>query len=99
MCSLANRRWTTNGPASNIFGLEPNFGCCTANMHQGWPKLAANLWMGTADGGLAAIAYGPSTVTTLVAGNTSVVLEEQTSYPFRDSIHLTVKPERTVSFP
>jgi len=40
LCSLATRRWTSNGPASNIFGLEPNFGCCTSNMHQGWPKLA-----------------------------------------------------------
>jgi DUF1680 family protein len=98
-CTLANRRWSSNGPQSNIFGLEPNFGCCTANMHQGWPKLAANLWMGTPDRGLAAIAYGPSTVTALVAGNTSVVLEEQTGYPFRDSIQLTVKPERAVSFP
>ncbi len=97
-CTLANRRWSSNGPQSNIFGLEPNFGCCTANMHQGWPKLAANLWMGTPDGGLALIAYGPSTVTTRVAGGASVVIEEQTNYPFRDSIHLTVKPERAVSF-
>jgi hypothetical protein len=33
MCTLANRNWATNGPDSNLFGLEPNFGCCTANMH------------------------------------------------------------------
>jgi hypothetical protein len=37
MCSLGRRDWTTNGPESNLFGLEPNFGCCTANLHQGWP--------------------------------------------------------------
>src|SRR5262249_49879805 len=48
-------RWSTNGPDSNLFGLEPNFGCCTANMHQGWPKFAAHLWMQTPDHGLAAI--------------------------------------------
>ncbi len=47
MCSLSKRNWSSNGPESNIFGLEPNFGCCTANMHQGWPKLAASLWMAT----------------------------------------------------
>ena len=48
MCSLQKRDWTTNGPESNIFGLEPNFGCCTANMHQGWPKFAASLVDGNA---------------------------------------------------
>ena len=47
LCSLSKRRWETNGPESNLFGLEPNFGCCTANMHQGWPKLVASLWMAT----------------------------------------------------
>src|SRR5260370_38192499 len=99
MCSISNRRWATNGPQSNIFGLEPNFGCCTANMHQGWPKLAANLWMAAPGGGLAAIAYGPSTVTTLVVGHTSVLIEERTDYPFHVLIQLTVKPGRAVRFP
>ncbi len=99
MCSLANRRWSSNGPASNIFGLEPNFGCCTANMHQGWPKLAANLWMATPDEGLAAMVYGPSEVTTQVRGGTTVTLVETTEYPFRDTVTITVKAARPAQFP
>ena len=50
LCSLSPRPWSTNGPESNLFGLEPNFGCCTANMHQGWPKFAASLWMSDGKG-------------------------------------------------
>lgn len=29
-CDIRPRPWTTNGPESNVFGLEPDFGCCTA---------------------------------------------------------------------
>ena len=99
MCSLANNHWATNGAESNIFGLEPNFGCCAANMHQGWPKLASHLWMATPDGGLAAIAYGPSEVSTSLRGQTPVTIEEQTGYPFRDSVTLGIKLAKPSSFP
>jgi uncharacterized protein len=98
MCSLARRDWTTNGPESNVFGLEPNFGCCTANLHQGWPKFAASLWMASADGGLAVIAYAPSQVHTKING-ADVVVEETTGYPFRDRISLAVTTGAKVRFP
>ncbi len=98
MCSISTRRWTTNGPHANIFGLEPNFGCCTANMHQGWPKLAASLWMAAPGGGLAAVGYGPSEVRTQ-AGGSDVSISEQTEYPFRETVTLTVNPDRSASFP
>jgi len=98
LCSLSRRNWATNGPESNIFGLEPNFGCCTANMHQGWPKFAASLWMATPDDGLAAIAYGPSEVKTTVRG-VAVRVVEETDYPFRDTIRITVEPAQPVEFP
>ena len=56
----AGRTWNTNGPEANIFGVEPNYGCCTANLSQGWPKFAAHCGCDPQDGGLAAVAYAPS---------------------------------------
>jgi uncharacterized protein len=98
LCNVHPRAWTTNGPESNVFGLEPNFGCCAANMHQGWPKLAASLWMASEDGGLAAVVYAPSEVKTRVRG-VGVNITEATDYPFRDEVRLTVSPEAPVTFP
>lgn len=98
LCSLEKRAWTSNGPESNLFGMDVNFGCCTANMHQGWPKFAASLWMATADDGLAAVAYAPNEVKTMVAGGVPVTIVEETEYPFRDEVRLTVNPERAAAF-
>jgi hypothetical protein len=99
LCSLRPRHWTSNGPEANLFGLEPNFGCCTSNFHQGWPKLVASLWMATPDGGLAAAAWGPSEVQTTVRGGVEVKIVEQTEYPFRDTVTLAVTPSKAVAFP
>jgi uncharacterized protein len=98
LCSLSRRDWGTNGPESNVFGLEPNYGCCTANLHQGWPKFAASLWMASADDGLALAAYAPSQVRTSVKG-VDVAVDETTEYPFRDHVSLAVNPAAKVRFP
>jgi uncharacterized protein len=90
--------WTTNGPESNIYGLEPNFGCCTANMHQGWPKFAAHLWMSTPDEGIAAVAYAPGTARFTSRG-TPVTVALDTDYPFRETLRLTVTTDRPTRFP
>ena len=98
MCSLGRRDWGTNGPESNLFGLEPNYGCCTANLHQGWPKFAASLWMASADDGLALAAFAPSRVLTNVKG-VNVAIDETTEYPFRDRVSLAVSPAAKLRFP
>jgi hypothetical protein len=90
--------WTTNGPESNLFGLEPNFGCCTSNMHQGWPKFAAHLWMKVPGGGIAAVAYAPGTALFDVAG-TPVRVTCETDYPFREVLTIKVRPGKPVRFP
>ena len=98
-CSVRDGRiWNTNGPASNTFGVEPNYGCCTANLSQGWPKFAAHLWMQPAAGGLAAVAYAPSRVETTIDGvPVTIVLE--TDYPFRGTLRFSVTAGRPVRFP
>jgi DUF1680 family protein len=97
-CSLHHKPWTTDGPESNLYGLEPNFGCCTANFHQGWPKFASSLWMASHDGGLVAAAYSPCEVRTTVRGAAIHVIEE-TDYPFRDTVRITINPSKPTNFP
>jgi hypothetical protein len=90
--------WSTNGPDSNLFGLEPNYGCCTSNMHQGWPKFAAHLWMATPDEGIAVAAYAPSRAEFTSRGvKVSATLD--TDYPFRETLALTIAAERPARFP
>lgn len=98
LVSREKRDWTTNGPDSNLFGLEPNYGCCTANLHQGWPKFVAAMWMAPKDGGVAAMAYGPSEVH-LAISDVPVVITEQTSYPFGEDMKFKVNPAKPVRFP
>lgn len=103
-CSLHHKPWTTDGPESNLYGLEPNFGCCTANFHQGWPKFTNSLFMlsgdqdSDANDGLVAAAYAPCEVRTFVRG-THVSMVEETEYPFRNTVRLTVTPESLLEFP
>lgn len=99
LCTIDKRHWTNNGDASNTFGLEPNYGCCTANMHQGWPKFAANLWMATPDDGLACVAYGPCEVRAKVRGGRDVTVEVDTDYPFDETINMTVRISAETEFP
>ena len=99
LCSIdRDRNWTTNGPESNLFGLEPNYGCCTANFSQGWPKLAANLWMKTRDEGLAALVYAPCAIRTNIQ-DVPVEIDVETDYPFRDTVTIAVRTKSDVRFP
>lgn len=99
LCTVAKREWTNNGDDSNIFGLEPNYGCCTSNMHQGWPKFTSHLWMSTQDGGLAAIAYAPCEISTMVHKTVPVQITVETEYPFDETIRIRIGTKKPIQFP
>lgn len=95
--SREDRCWSSNGPDSNLYGLEPNFGCCTANMHQGWPKFVAHMWMHNNEDKIACIAYAPSQLNTQIDA-VPVTLRQETNYPFTQDIHFTVTVDAPVQF-
>lgn len=97
-CSIQeNPIYNTNSGESNLFGLEPNFGCCTANLSQAWPKLATSTFMKT-DKGLVAAVYAPCEINTKL-NNANVSIKVDTQYPFRDTISFEVKTDKAIEFP
>ncbi len=91
-----NPPFRTNGKEANVFGLEPNYGCCTANFNQGWPKLALSAFARSARG-IASCVFVPAEVNTKVNGvPVSVALD--TYYPYRGKLTYTVRAEAPVTF-
>jgi hypothetical protein len=71
--------------------------CCPGNINRAMPDYVIRMWMRANDGGLAAVYYGPSEVTTSVGGQ-PVTVTEETDYPFRDSIQFHFHASTPVTF-
>ncbi len=99
LVSDAARNWSTNRNQSNIYGLMPNYPCCLANMHQGWPRFVENMWMATNDNGLAAVALGPSVVKAKTGKGQEVTITETTDYPFNGIFRFEFSMEKSSRFP
>ena len=96
------------GSAASLYGPNsdhrPNFkfitACCAGNVNRMLPTYAQRMWMSSADGGLAAVLYGPSRVAAVV-GKTRrhVEIAEETTYPFSEQIELHIVSDEAVEFP
>ena len=87
-----------------MMAFQPNPGkrtaCCGGNVHRIFPNYAIRMWMQAADGGLAAVLYGPSKVKANVgAAREPVEIEQNTSYPFEEEIRFKIQADRAVGFP
>ena len=77
----------TNNSEAHLFGLEPNFGCCTANFGQAWPKFALSAVLAR-EGEVELASLLPLSAR---AGALTVTVD--TEYPFRLSARVTVEAE------
>lgn len=82
----------TNGKEAHLFGLEPNFGCCTANFNQGWPKFALSAFMHS-DNTIINSVMIPSE---LNADGVHIILE--TEYPFKNSAKYKISSDKDFAF-
>lgn len=75
----------TNNSESHLFGLEPNFGCCTANFNQGWPKLALSAFMHSGNKVISAVPVPSSLKTDKLA------VKLKTNYPFENRFEYEIE--------
>jgi len=88
--------FSSNGGGAHMFGLEPNYGCCTANFNQGWPKFARSAIMKYKKG-YAVAALCPVSITDSYKGK-DINIAVDTEYPFRDQIKVIVGVSKLVKF-
>lgn len=82
----------TNGGQAHMFGLEPNYGCCTANFNQAWPKFALSAFM-----------HGDNSVISSVTVPCSLRTDEisvtlSTDYPFRNKLEYKIDCRKDTTF-
>ncbi|KAF9263766.1 DUF1680-domain-containing protein [Marasmius fiardii PR-910] len=97
--SMDPRVFATDGPDSAIYGLAPNYPCCTVNHGQGWPKFISHAYMVSADSStLHHLLLSPTTVTTTLSDNNTVTVSAKTNYPFNSRIDYTTASDKPFNF-
>lgn len=98
---FAKSPFRTNSGESNLFGLEPNFGCCTANFNQGFPKFALSTFYPLSENGrgigISCGSIAPSLLKTTIQG-VPVCVECVTNYPFDDVVRYEITADAPVDF-
>ena len=82
----------TNNGEAHLFGLEPHYGCCTANFNQGWPKLALSTFMHNGD----TIINVLSVASKLECDKASIELES--NYPFENTFVYKINAKEDFKF-
>ncbi len=84
--------FSTNHEDAHLFGLEPNFGCCTANFNQGFPKFSLSAFMYDRTSVISVIPV-PSVLKT-----NDYEIELTTNYPFENTFTYNIKSAKDFEF-
>jgi len=82
----------TNSEDAHLFGLEPHYGCCTANFNQGWPKFALSAFLWRED----TVLNGLMIPSELKTEKFRILLE--TDYPFENRVKYTISAKKNFQF-
>ena len=88
---LTTTPFSTSGTYAQVFGLEPQYPCCTVNHPQGLPKFLMSSYSLTGDNGIAHTLLSPASVKTTLAGTGGdVTVDCETNYPFGTTLSYTI---------
>ena len=93
----ATNSHTPRWPTRMTYRAAHDTECCAGNINRAMPNYVIRMWMRPQTGGLAAVYYGPSEVTTTV-GSQKISVAEETEYPFRDTISFRIKTAAPLKF-
>lgn len=73
--------------------------CCNGNMNRMIPLFCSRQWMKKGDNGIVAAMYAPSSFTTKQKGSKNeITIQEETNYPFEETIRFRMKMKRSTPF-
>lgn len=73
--------------------------CCNGNMNRMIPLFCSRQWMKKGDNGIAAALYAPSSYTTRLKGSKNeITIQEETNYPFEETIRFKMQMKRSTAF-
>lgn len=73
--------------------------CCNGNMNRMIPLFCSRQWMKKGDNGIVAALYAPSSYTTRLKGSKNeITIQEETNYPFEETIRFKMQMKRSTAF-
>lgn len=82
--------WNVVGPDGIIYGLEPNYPCCTVNHPQGLPKFLSASFVRVGANGIGHALLMPATMISTTQYGVQVQISCDTKYPFDNSLDYSI---------